>query len=234
MVTLRQPTLLLVHGAWHGAWIWEKVEPQLTAHGWQVHTVELPSTANDGPRAGLYDDAAVVRQSITDIGGPVVVVAHSYGGAVVSEGAAGLPNVRHLLFVCAFQLDVGETLLEVAGGEPPPLWHVHGDTIATNNPHDAFFADVPSDDAAAAVARLRPFSWLAVTQPLTVAAWHTVPSTYIITDQDMALVEGQEFFAARATYVRHLPTGHSPFLAAPSALTQLIIEAACTTAPLPN
>jgi pimeloyl-ACP methyl ester carboxylesterase len=83
----RDVTLLLIPGAWHGAWLWEKVEPLLTARGWQVQTIDLPSsTANPGPRhADFYDDAAAVRDRISSIDGPVVVVAHSYGGQVLGD-----------------------------------------------------------------------------------------------------------------------------------------------------
>jgi pimeloyl-ACP methyl ester carboxylesterase len=121
-----KPTLLLVHGAWHGSWAWELVAPGLESAGWQVRTVDLPSTAErGGPRHDLYDDAAVVRAAIQEIDRPVVVVAHSYGGAVVSEGAA-LPNVRHIVYVAGFQLDVGEALLG-QGVDVPAWWVIEND-----------------------------------------------------------------------------------------------------------
>jgi alpha-beta hydrolase superfamily lysophospholipase len=88
-----KPGILLVHGAWHGPWNWQQVEHRLTAMGWQVQIADLPSVARrEGPHFGLHDDAAIIRQQIADIDGPVVVVAHSYGGVAVSEGAADLPN----------------------------------------------------------------------------------------------------------------------------------------------
>ena len=90
-----RPALLLVHGAWFGPWSWEKVRPELTARGWEVHTVDLPSVADrGGPRFSLHDDAAVVKERIEAISRRVVVVAHSYGGAVALQGAANLANVR--------------------------------------------------------------------------------------------------------------------------------------------
>lgn len=218
----RRPVLLLVHGAWLGAWSWEKVQPELTARGWDVETVELPSVADrGGPRFGLHDDAAMVRARIKEIGRPVIVVAHSYGGAVASQGAAGLTNVRHIVYVCAFQLDVGESLIELSGRLP--WWNVDGVTMTTHNTHEILFTNVPLDDSDRAIARMKPFSYAAVTERLTAAAWHTVPSTYIVCEQDRA-VTNQDAFAARATYQRRLPSDHMPLLSMPLALTDLIVE----------
>jgi pimeloyl-ACP methyl ester carboxylesterase len=221
-----RPVLLLVHGAWLGAWSWEKVQPELTARGWEVRTVDLPSVADrGGPRFGLFDDAAVVRERIEEIGRPVVVVAHSYGGAVVSQGAADLPNVRHIVYVCAFQLDVGESLIQLSGRLP--WWNVDGDTMTTFDTREILFTDVPHEDADRALARMRPFSYVAVTQALTAAAWHTVPSTYIVCENDRAVAD-QDVIAARATRVRRLPSDHMPLLSMPLALTELIVETAET------
>ena len=219
-----RPVILLVHGAWLGAWSWEKVRPALTARGWEVETVELPSVADrGGQRFGLHDDAAVVRERIKKIGRPVVVVAHSYGGAVASQGAANMPNVRHIVYVCAFQLDVGESLIQLSGRLP--WWNVDGDTMTTHNTHEILFTDVPQADSDRAIARMKPFSYLAVTEALTAAAWHSVPSTYIVCENDRA-VTNQDVIAARATNVRRLPSDHMPLLSMPLALTDLIVDAA--------
>lgn len=219
-----RPVLLLVHGAWLGAWSWEKVQPELTARGWEVQTVDLPSVADlEEPRSGLYDDAAVVMKRIKDIGRPVVIVAHSYGGAVVSQGAAGLPNVRHIVYVCAFQLDVGEAVVKLSG--ILPWWNIECDWMTTHNPREILFTDVPQEDADHAIARMKPWSYVAVTERLTAAAWHNVPSTYIVCAKDRA-VTNQGVMAVRATHVRLLPSDHMPLLSMPLALTDLIVEAA--------
>ncbi|ORW44679.1 hypothetical protein AWB89_16625 [Mycobacterium paraense] len=216
--------LLLVHGAWLGAWSWEKVQPQLAARGWEVQTVDLPSVADlGGPRFGLHDDAAVVRKRIKEIGRPVIVVAHSYGGAVVSQAAAGLANVRHIIYICAFQLDIGESLIQLSGRLW--WWNVDGDTMTAHDAEEILFTNVPREDADRAIARMRPFSYVAVTEVLTAAAWHSVPSTYIVCDKDRAVTD-QNAIAARATHVRHLPADHMPLLSMPLALTDLIVEAA--------
>jgi pimeloyl-ACP methyl ester carboxylesterase len=222
------PAVLLVPGAWYGRWSWHKVQSALAARGWQTHIAELPSTADSGlARKGLRDDAAAIREQIERIGGPVVIVAHSYGGVAVSEGAANISTVRHLVYVAAFQLDVGESVRGTAGGRAPAWWVVDGEVVTPYDPYRVLYADVPSADARRAVAEQRPFSIASFHQPVIAAAWRATPSTYIVCESDRALaVQLQETLATRATYVRRLPTGHSPFLAAPAQLTELIIEAA--------
>jgi pimeloyl-ACP methyl ester carboxylesterase len=221
-----RPVLLLVPGAWHGPWVWEKVQPELTARGWLVQTMDLPSTADrGGPRGDLYDDAAAVRQRIEGIEGSVVVVAHSYGAVPATQGAADLPNVRHIVYVCGFVLDVGESLLGLLGTEPD-WWVVDGDIVAVDNPRAAFFHDVGREDVERAIARMKPFNRVAATQALTSAAWHSVSSTYIVCDHDAKIDAGQWMFAKRAAEIRRPPSSHSPMLSMPSELTSLIGEAA--------
>jgi len=221
--------LVLVHGAWLGGWSWEKVEPELIARGWEVETVELPSVAElGGPRFGLHDDAATLKKRIREIDRPVVVVAHSYAGAVASQGAADLANVRHIVYVCAFALDVGESLIQLSGRVP--WWNVDGGTMTTFNTREILFTDVPQEDSERAIARMRPFSYAAVTETLTAAAWRSVPSTYILCENDRAVTD-QEAIAARATRVRRLPSDHMPLLSMPLELTDLIVEAASNPGP---
>jgi pimeloyl-ACP methyl ester carboxylesterase len=221
------PTLLLVHGAWHGSWCWEPVRTRLTARGWRVETVDLPSVAPAAGRPGLHDDARAVRAALDAIDGQAVVVAHSYGGAPVSEGAVGASNVAHLVYVTAFQLDEGESLLSAVGGQPPSWWKVDGDLFTPLTPHEIFYGDVEPDVAAAAVGRLRPQSYSVASDQLTGAAWKTVPSTYVVCENDNAIpVFAQEAMAQRAGHVERLPASHSPFLSHPAELTALIEAAA--------
>jgi pimeloyl-ACP methyl ester carboxylesterase len=223
-----KPTIVLVHGAWHGPWNWEKVENELTAAGWRVRTVDLPSVVQtDGPRFGLHDDAEVIRQHIKDIDGPVLVVAHSYGGVAASEGAADLPNVRGIVYLAAFQLDVGESVLAACGGKPPEWWNIHGDTVTPHRPHEVFYADLAPNDAARAIAQLKPQSLAAFTETLKAAAWRTVPSTYVVCERDCAIpVAAQDQMSARATNTLRLSSSHSPFLSMPGDVARLIADVA--------
>jgi pimeloyl-ACP methyl ester carboxylesterase len=222
----QRPVLLLVHGAWFGAWSWDGVRSDLTANGWQVQTVELPSMAEGcSRRFGLYDDVEVVRARIKAIDGPVVVVAHSYGGAVVTQAADDLANVRHLVYISGFQLDVGEALKDIPVADVI-WWEVHDDISIVPDPHTVFFNDLPREAADKAVARLRPITALTAVQPLTSAAWRTIPSTYVVTERDNSFaVKAQEALAARAGRVYRLPSGHVPLLSMPSVVAALIVEA---------
>jgi hypothetical protein len=104
----------------------------------------------------LHDDAEVIRQHVTDIDGPVVVVAHSYGGVPASEGTADLPNVRHIIYLAGFQLDIGESILTACGGTPPEWWNINGETVTPNRPHEVLYADLAPTDASQAIAQLTP------------------------------------------------------------------------------
>ncbi|MFI5729040.1 alpha/beta fold hydrolase [Kribbella sp. NPDC051587] len=219
-----RPAVLLVHGAWHGSWCWEAVRSLLVDQGWRVETVDLPSVAPAGEvRYGLHDDAKAVREAITAIGGPVVVVAHSYGGEPATEGAAGLPEVQRIIYVTAFLLDVGESLLKAIGGTPPPWWQIEGEVFRPLTPELVFFNDV--ENPADAVRRLETQSYAVATEELTAAAWHTTPSTYVVCDDDNAIpVFAQEAMAQRAGTVERLHSGHSPFLSCPSELVAIITK----------
>lgn len=227
MASPERPQILLVHGAWHGGWCWEVVEEKLTERGWTVSSLDLPSVAEKGaPRLGMYDDAEAVRTALESLDGPIIIVAHSYGGVPVSEGAAGAPNVVHLIYLAAFQLDVTESLLALTGGKHPAWANVDEDVVTVSTPREVFFADVEEDVAADAIAKLLPHSLTAQKEKVTAAAWKTIPSTYVVCELDNALpVAAEEAMAARAGHVVRLPTSHSPFLSRPDDVVR-IIEAA--------
>lgn len=226
------PDILLVHGAWHSSACWDKVKPILQARGRQVHTVDLPSVhaANPGTQ-GMYDDARAVKDAIEAIAKPVVVVAHSYGGIPVAEGSTGLPNVEHLVFIAAFTIGNGESLLDALGSSLPSWLAVQGDLAmagtADEPAEQVFYEDLPADEAAERVAALKPHSARAFSEPLTTASWGAVPSTYVVTGQDRAVpTPVQEMLAKRigATIVG-MDTDHSPFLSRPEDIADIIAAA---------
>jgi pimeloyl-ACP methyl ester carboxylesterase len=218
------PTLVLVHGAWHGPWAWRSLSAELPDV--DVRTVSLPSAGPDPAALGdLYDDAEVVRAAVAAVDGPVLVCAHSYGGAPATEGLAGLPHVVGLVYLCAFQLDIGESLIGAAGGVPPAWWDVHDAEgyVDPLRPAEVFYSDVDPDTARGAVARLDHQSLASLGQRLTRAAWRTIPSTYVVCEQDEAIpVWAQESMAERAGRVLRMATSHSPFLSRPAQLAGVL------------
>src|SRR3954447_5826138 len=102
-------TIVLVHGAWHGAWCWERLTPLLDGAGVPSVAVDLPGHGADpGPFTDMHGDADRVRDVLDGIDGDVVLVGHSYGGIVITDIGTH-PNVRHLVYVAAFAIDADET-----------------------------------------------------------------------------------------------------------------------------
>ncbi|MFW3169976.1 alpha/beta hydrolase [Geodermatophilus sp. CPCC 206100] len=215
-------TLLLVHGAWHGSWCWGPLREALGDV--PVVTVDLPSVGTDpGALGGLYEDAEAVQAAVAGVDGPVVVLGHSYGGAVVTQAVTADSGVAHLVYLCAFQLDEGESLLGTVGGAAPPWWDVQEAHIGVRTPEDVFYNGVPADLTTQSVERIGLQSLTSVQQPLTNAAWRAVPSTYVVCEQDQAIPPfAQEAMAQRAGKVLRLPAGHSPFLSHPAELAGLL------------
>ncbi|MEY2532364.1 MAG: hypothetical protein QOF29_274 [bacterium] len=221
-----EPTVVLVHGAWHGPWAWAEVQERLAGEGLDVVTVDLPSIGRDtGALGDLYDDAAAVRAALDAIDGPAVVVAHSYGGAPVTEAAAGAGNVAHIVYLTAFMLDEGESLLGLVGGAEPDWWITSADgrTTLPAGPETVFYNDCPPEVAEAAAAQLAPQRKLTVEQPVREVAWRTIPSTYVVCERDNAIpVFAQDAMAQRAGAVERMDAGHSPFLSRPDELVVLL------------
>lgn len=230
---MTRPTLVFVHGAWHGSWCWDHLRQILEERGWTTTAVELPTVhAPDKTSLGMTADADAVRAAIEAINGDVVVVAHSYGGVPTTQGADAT-NVAHIVFISAFVLDEGESLFDAVGGVKPDWWQVYdGVTAAGTEARPAqglFYADVPAAQADTAAARLTTQSLRAFYDEVTVTSWRGRPTTYVITEQDAVFpVEAQEALAARAgAKPLRMATSHSPFLSSPHKIAD-IIEGAAT------
>lgn len=118
-------TVVLVHGAFHGGWCWDRIVPGLTGAGLTPVVVDLPGhgVGDPGPVGDLSDDAAHVRAGLDGCAGPVLLVGHSYGGAVITEAAAGRADVGHLVYLAAMVPDVGETIGGASAGvDPGAAW----------------------------------------------------------------------------------------------------------------
>ena len=146
-------SVLFVPGSWHGGWVYDEVADRLTRAGVAAKAIDLPS---NGGEAGLADDAAAVRQALDGIGEPTVVVGHSYGGIAVSEGAAEAPQAVGLVYLAAFMLDVGESLLDAMQHQLPDwisLDQAAGSHIAQRS-EEVLYGDCSPEVADNAAARL--------------------------------------------------------------------------------
>jgi len=219
-------TIVLVHGAWHGPWCWSPVLARLDDHGIPAVPVEL----------GLQDlhrDADAVTTAIDEIGGPVVLVGHSYGGAVVTEAGVH-PMVERLVFLCAFTLAEDETVLGVTLDHEAqtPLsgsMVLHPDGTSTIDPDTAahvFYGHCDPLDAAWATALLRPHTGSTLTQPSKAVAWREKPTTYVVCGDDRTVAPSlQRELAARipgAAVLEWADADHSPFLSRPGEVADLL------------
>lgn len=210
--------VVLVHGAWHGAWCWDGVVAELEQRGVRASAVDLPL-------AGLAADVAVARAAIEAAGPGAVVVGHSYGGMVISDAATGLP-ARRLVYLAAFLTEPGEDMLGfLAGGKLVDAFVLDeaGVSVDPAAASEVLYGDADPDTAAALVARLRPMAIDAAPASTAVPAWKSIPATYVVCTADRALpVASQRTMAARADEVVEWPTDHSPFVTRPGAIADLV------------
>jgi pimeloyl-ACP methyl ester carboxylesterase len=221
-------TVVLVHGAWHGAWCWEEVIPRLGAAGQRSVVVDLPSVSS--PAAGLRDDAACVRAALDSLTDDAVLVGHSYGGSVVTE--AGMhARVAHLVYLTAFVLEIGESAVanDLSGGGGSLLDDAIriGDGVVTLDAQlamPALYHDCRPEIGRGAVHRLRPQSLKALEDTVTVAAWREKPATYVICAEDRAIMPAlQRANAERIGASIDWPTSHSPFFSRPDLVADFVV-----------
>ncbi|HEY7626105.1 MAG TPA: alpha/beta fold hydrolase [Ilumatobacteraceae bacterium] len=244
MVSRSRPTLVLVHGAWHGAWCWDFVTPLLADAGLQVVSVDLPGRGeNMESLADLHGDAQAVTAVLEAIAGPVVLVGHSYGGAVITE--AGVHDrVAHLVYVAAFALEPGEAVANAAADEARAVKLDHtgrprlADALITDDDGETttvraemavplFYNDCPPDVAAWAVPRLGRHRMGNFGQPVEACAWRAHPSTFVACSIDNAIhPDLQRIMAKRTTHSVEIATDHSPFLGRPQSIADLLIAVA--------
>ena len=219
-------TVVLVHGAWHGAWCWDKVVALLDANG-------VATTAFDLPLSSYDDDVKATAEVLNGVDGPVVLCGHSYGGAVITA-AGHHPSVTHLVYLTAFACDEGESLIATATDEALPATDLGSAlvvdedqmvTVADAAKVDTFYHDCEPGDAADAIAHLRPTSMSCFTTSLGLPAWRTKPSTYIVCTEDRAIHPAlQRHMATRCTTSVEWATAHSPFLNRPDLVADLLSE----------
>ena len=231
-----KPTVVLVHGAWADASGWAGELQALDAKGY-----EAIALAN--PLRGLTSDAAYIRSVLDTIPGPVVLVGHSYGGAVISVAAAGADNVKALVYVAAFVPDEGEpvglltqlnpgSLVTDEALEVRPYPTPDGGTsvdlyLRSTIFRAAFAADLPRATTRLMWATQRPLAAAAFGEPAGAVAWHTIPSWYVLATQDKTIPPAtQAYMAGRAhAHVTEVSASHVAMMSQPGATTKVILDA---------
>jgi pimeloyl-ACP methyl ester carboxylesterase len=221
-------TIILVHGAFADGSSWQEVIPLLQQDGYKVIAVQ-------NPLISLENDVATTKRVIDAQSGPVVVVGHSYGGAVISGAAAGSPNVKALVYVAAFAPEVGEPVAAFLEKYPSDLGTALLPPDAAGflyiNPdkfHDVFAADIPLRQTRVVAATQKPIAGASFGASNPVAAWKLIPSWYLVTTQDRAINPDLERFYAKRMGAKttEIKSSHVPFISHPRTVAKLIVEAA--------
>jgi pimeloyl-ACP methyl ester carboxylesterase len=238
-----KPTIVLVHGAWADSSSWSSVVRRLQHEGYTVDVAP-------NPLRSLAGDSAYLAAFLQTLTGPIVLVGHSYGGAVVSDAATGNPNVKALVYVDAFVPDEGESVVQLAAERPGSALAVADPTTVFSlvpypgaAPGDfdlyvlpqvfraAFANDFSAADAAVLGATQRPATLSALSAPSGPPAWKTIPSWYAVGTLDRVLPPAEQLaMATRAhSHVVKVKAGHLSMVSQPAAVEHLIVDAARAT-----
>jgi pimeloyl-ACP methyl ester carboxylesterase len=231
-----KPAIVLVHGAWADASCWNGVIAQLHTAGYTVY-------APPNPLRNLASDAATLVTFVKSISGPVILVGHSYGGAVISVASPSTPNVNALVYVDGFAPDQGESCLSILASSPPPPADLFTPVpFATGGDADLYFTPkyygaVFASDVPAAAASL-----MAVTQrPLTASAlnekapsaegWKTIPSWYVVGDGDLVIPPSVQLMMAQRAkaHISHVSGSHPSMIQHPEATVAAVTAAVHAT-----
>jgi pimeloyl-ACP methyl ester carboxylesterase len=227
MIMNKNVNVVLVHGAWADGSCWSKVLLQLRDNGIKADAAQIPLTS-------LQEDIVVVRRLLAMHAEPTILVGHSYGGAVITGAATGLPQVKGLVYITAFGPDEGESLESLAKSGPPSpgtaaitpddsgfLW------IDRGKFREAFAADATTDEAYIMAAVQRPLSVASFAGKQGTPAWRTLPSHYLVcTDDKMIPPDAQRFMAKRmGAVVKTAPSSHAAFMAHSKQVTDIILLA---------
>lgn len=225
------PTAVLVHGAWSDGSSWNKVTRNLQARGFRVVAAQIPLTS-------FTDDVATVRRYLGREDGPVVLVGHSYGGAVITAAGADSAKVKALVYIAAIVPDKGETVGQIfQRASPHPkapqlqpdrdglLW-VDADTFRT-----AIAPNAVAEESMLLAANQKPIAAACLSEALDAAAWRQLPSWFLIAEGDrMVSPDTQRFTAQRMNAnVVSAPIDHWPLASAADTVSDVIMRASGRT-----
>ncbi|MFI2104524.1 alpha/beta fold hydrolase [Isoptericola sp. NPDC019693] len=233
--TSAKPTVVLVHGAWADAGGFAAVETSLDLAGYKVQEFANPLRSLESDSAYL---AAYLQQRTE---GPVILVGHSYGGAVITNAATADPDVKALVYIDAFVPDQGESLTDLLTRQgpvdPTQLFDFVGYPGAPEGDADLYLKDevfpvvfangLPSLVQSQLLASQRPLAAKALAEPSGEPAWKTLPSWYVKGSKDQIVPPAlQQFMADRAgATVTTVSTGHLAMVARPDVVTATILRA---------
>jgi pimeloyl-ACP methyl ester carboxylesterase len=230
-VAATKPTIVLVHGAFADGTGWQHVIPILQRDGYTVIAVQ-------NALASLQGDVETTKRVIDAQKGPVVAVGHSYGGAVITGAAAGNGNVKALVYIAAFAPEAGEPVGAFGEKYPAALGQALRPDAAgflyidRAQFHDVFARDVSRAEASVMAATQKPITGSVFGASVAQAAWKTVPSWYLVTQDDQAInPELQRFYARRmGAKTTEVKSSHVPFISRPRDVARLIEQAASAAA----
>ena len=231
-----KPTIVFVHGAFADSSGWSVVSTALQVKGY-------PVIAFSNPLRGPLDDGEYLRQFLSTIPGPVVLVGHSYGGAVITNAATGNPNVKSLVYIAAYALAEGESVQAanaLGGGHTDVIDHLvlrpfpgasGGNADAYIDPAffpELFAQDVPKTVAQSMAGSQRPGALASLVTPSGPAAWETIPSWYMVAKNDRIIPpEAERAMAARAgAKTVEVNSSHVPMISQPLKVVSMILDAA--------
>jgi pimeloyl-ACP methyl ester carboxylesterase len=214
-------SIVLVHGAWHGAWCWARVAEGLEVLGHKV-------TALDLHRGTLAADTRAVQDVIDNTHDDIVVCGHSYGGSVITGLAPA--RIKHAVYLAAPVPDIADPAApRTASASPAGDWVEYDKdggscAILPERAADMFFHDCPAEIAQSATRRLVPQRAAVFAGSPATALWRHVPASYIVCTKDRIIPEQaqRQMAAARGLPVQTLPTSHSPFLSRPDLLVRIL------------
>jgi pimeloyl-ACP methyl ester carboxylesterase len=224
-LSVTEAAIILVHGAFHGAWCWEECEGPLTSRGWHVRSVELSLTS-------LYEDSQIVRNAVAVAKQSVdfvALVGHSYGGVVISDGGH---DADRLIYLAGAMPDAGETAAavfpsfqtpEMANAAGPSEDGLSLDFDQKYGP-SAFYNRCSEKQVVRAVDRVRPFGVRCLEQPVHRPAWQDVPTSYVVCTDDRAMSVSYQRKCAEqlADDFTSVDADHSAFYSATYEVIELI------------
>src|SRR5271156_1675137 len=229
MMTQQIKNVVLVHGAFADGSGWRRVAEILKNDGYKVSVAQPPETS-------YADDQKYTKAAIEAMGGPVVLVGHSYGGSIITE-AGNHPNVAALVYIAAFALDEGESCGSIEQALPQAskafkadsngLWWIDQEHFAAD-----FAADVPPEKAAFMAISQGPISTDSFTHQVTSPAWKTTPTWYMVATQDRSINPDQERMMAKRAKAKpvEVKASHVAYMSHPKQTAKLIEDAATSAA----